>query len=360
MRISVAMATYNGALYIRQQLDSLADQTVLPHELVVTDDGSTDDTLAVVEAFAKHAPFPVRIHRNPERLNHAENFLRAASLCRGDWIAYCDQDDVWLKHKIEEVVHLASRPGVSMVVHAFQTVDADLHAIRGSAGQSRVKRGSGPNRFPPLGYFPGLCITFDAALLPLLLSKPRFPDAHNLRYPAGHDKWTSSVADAVGTVRYARKTLLLYRQHGANTCGASDDSMGHQWRQSSATGASSYRAGAALAAQYSETFERLAASEAGARWQERLYKAANRYQRTRRYLLARAALYEAGNLPARLALFAKLSLTGSYRFNPLRQPLHAFAKDLYFVVSHPFGRRNDDPTAGSSIDRDTAPLEHKS
>ena len=355
MRISVAMATYNGALYIKQQLDSLADQTILPYELVITDDGSTDDTLAIVEDFARHAPFPVRIHRNPQRLNHAENFLRAASLCRGDWISYCDQDDVWLKDKIEQVVHLASRPGVSMVVHAFQTVDAGLHPIRGFAGQSRVKRGTGPNRFPPLGYYPGLCITFDATLMPLLLMKPRFPDAHNVRHPAGHDKWTSSVADAVGTVRYAGKALLLYRQHGANTCGASDNSMGHQLKQSSTTGALSYRSGAALAAQYSETFERLAATEAGARWQERLRNAASRYQRTRRYLLARAALYEAGNMPLRLAAFAKLSLTWSYRFNPLRRPLHAFAKDLYFVLSHPFGNRTNGPR-----EHDTAPLEHKS
>ena len=83
MKISIAMATYNGAKYIRDQLDTLGRQTLPPVELVVTDDGSTDATLSIVEAFSAVAPFPVRIIRNTNRLGYEENFLKAASLCAG-------------------------------------------------------------------------------------------------------------------------------------------------------------------------------------------------------------------------------------------------------------------------------------
>src|SRR5581483_5816839 len=100
MRISIAMATYNGGQFIREQLDSLSRQTFLPCELVVCDDGSTDHTLAIVETFAASAPFAVRIHRNKKRLGFGPNFLKAASLCDGEVIAFSDQDDVWLETKL--------------------------------------------------------------------------------------------------------------------------------------------------------------------------------------------------------------------------------------------------------------------
>src|SRR6478609_12105203 len=99
--VSVAMATYNGAKFLQAQLDSLAAQTQLPDELVVGDDGSSDDTLAILEAFAASAPFPVRVDRNETRPDYGDNFMRTALRCTGDYIAFCDQDDVWLPEKIE-------------------------------------------------------------------------------------------------------------------------------------------------------------------------------------------------------------------------------------------------------------------
>src|SRR5664280_13480 len=103
VNISIAMATYNGERFIREQLDSLARQTYLPCELIVSDDGSTDRTLEIVEDFAKSAPFSVRAYRNEQNLGYADNFLKAASLCDGEWIAFCDQDDVWFDNKLARV-----------------------------------------------------------------------------------------------------------------------------------------------------------------------------------------------------------------------------------------------------------------
>jgi glycosyltransferase involved in cell wall biosynthesis len=85
MRFSIALATFNGDKFLRRQLVSLAEQTLMPAELVVTDDGSRDDTLAILEKFSKTAPFPVHVHHNEERLGYranrygTRNFTRAAT-----------------------------------------------------------------------------------------------------------------------------------------------------------------------------------------------------------------------------------------------------------------------------------------
>src|SRR6478736_4267246 len=80
--VSVAMATYNGARHIQQQLDSLAAQSYLPAELVISDDRSEDDTLAIIQDFAESAPFPVALHVNSDRLGYRRNFMKAAGLSR--------------------------------------------------------------------------------------------------------------------------------------------------------------------------------------------------------------------------------------------------------------------------------------
>src|SRR5690242_1811791 len=98
--VSVAMATCNGQKFIREQLDSLATQCYLPSELVITDDASSDKTVAIAEQFAKAAPFTVHIHRHDNRMGYRTNFMRAASLCTSDLIAFCDQDDIWAPQKL--------------------------------------------------------------------------------------------------------------------------------------------------------------------------------------------------------------------------------------------------------------------
>lgn len=101
MKMSIAMATYNGARYLREQLDSFAAQTRLPDELVVCDDGSSDDTLNILEEFARTAPFQVRIFRNDVNLGYAQNFARALERCVGDLVFLSDHDNVWFEDKID-------------------------------------------------------------------------------------------------------------------------------------------------------------------------------------------------------------------------------------------------------------------
>jgi glycosyltransferase involved in cell wall biosynthesis len=118
LRVSVAMATYNGERFVLEQLRSLASQTRLPDELVVSDDGSEDRTLQIVRDSAAEAPFRVHIQANTGRLWCHRNFWHAASLCSGDIFAFCDQDDVWLPEKLALcVAEFEADPDVVLVCH---------------------------------------------------------------------------------------------------------------------------------------------------------------------------------------------------------------------------------------------------
>ncbi len=126
-KVSIAMATYNGERFIEEQLASLAAQTRLPDELVVSDDGSQDGTLERVRIFAAQAPFPVRILCNHPGRGVLDNFDRVIAACHGDIVFPCDQDDVWLPQKLSEMAGaLARHPSAGMVISNSELVDERL------------------------------------------------------------------------------------------------------------------------------------------------------------------------------------------------------------------------------------------
>jgi hypothetical protein len=216
--ISVAMATYNGGRYIRQQLDSIAAQTLPPVELVVSDDGSTDDTLAIVRAFAAEVAFPVRILDKPERLGFADNFLHAAAACAAPLVALSDQDDVWLPHKLA-TGHARLRDDASLLaMHRLTLTDEGLNPI-GTHDQGIA----GDRCFAPLEIDPyvtgwGNSMMFRRELATLVprADRPRQPQATR---PLSHDTWLYVLAAALGGVSHIAEPLILYRQHGANVYG---------------------------------------------------------------------------------------------------------------------------------------------
>lgn len=109
LRISVAMCTYNGSAFLREQLNSIAAQTRTSYELVVCDDCSSDATPEIVAEFARAVSFPVRFLRNATNLGSTRNFEQAISLCTGDLIALSDQDDVWMPEKLALQADLLER-----------------------------------------------------------------------------------------------------------------------------------------------------------------------------------------------------------------------------------------------------------
>ena len=95
MNISVAMCTYNGDLFLEEQLRSIAAQTRQPYEVIVCDDGSTDGTEEIISAFRNAVGFPVHVKRNSINLGSTKNFEQAIGICTGDAIALCDQSFEW-------------------------------------------------------------------------------------------------------------------------------------------------------------------------------------------------------------------------------------------------------------------------
>ena len=210
--ISIAMATYNGAKYISDQLETLARQSLPPAELVVTDDGSTDGTLSILDAFSTVAPFPVRVFRNATRLGYEENFLKAASLCTGDLIAFCDQDDLWMEQKLSVCSKYFADPTIEGVVHSGQTLrdSGERGRLHPYFPQTRVLQ---PSEFDPFAESPGFAIIFRRNLLDLADSVDR-----HIRLKS-HDNWCWLLASSAGRVVTVADVLVLYRQHDANVFG---------------------------------------------------------------------------------------------------------------------------------------------
>ena len=218
--LSVALATYNGETYLREQLESIAAQTQLPAELVVSDDGSTDGTIEVLQAFAADAPFPVHIHRNDRVLGYRDNFLRAASLCSAPWVAFSDQDDVWTANKIAvSMSAAAATPDVVLVTHSASLVGANLQPLGGRMPNYRFDRTVGPLEARPLRVLTGFTLTFRRSLLDEVPLDRRPRDVNAPPHPLAHDQLVPLLANVFGQTAVVAEPLALYRRHGGTVTG---------------------------------------------------------------------------------------------------------------------------------------------
>jgi glycosyltransferase involved in cell wall biosynthesis len=217
--VSIAMATYNGAGFVLEQLRSFAAQTRLPDELVVGDDGSTDDTIAIIRTFAETAPFPVRVIINERNLGYRENFLRTALACRSTYVAFSDQDDVWKPHKLQVCVDRLEADKAVLCVHTATLVSSDLQPLdsfrQGITGDRVI-----PPLSSPLFYtYYGLCQVFRRDLLSIIPVEDR-PEGHDpLGEAISHDRWVTMLASIFGKTATVSEPLVLYRQHGQNVTG---------------------------------------------------------------------------------------------------------------------------------------------
>ncbi|MGI9089232.1 MAG: glycosyltransferase family 2 protein [Chthoniobacterales bacterium] len=223
-KVSVALCTFNGAAHLSEQLGSFADQTLEPDEVVACDDGSTDATLEILNAFAKTAPFPVRIVSNPENLGIARNFAQAISLCRGDIILLSDQDDVWLPGKVRRFVDIfAAHPEVEGLFSNALIADSNLLPTGtslwqelGLIGNRRAQVMSSDAIEAVIWGNPvyGTVFGFRASALQILLPIP-FP----LPGYVIHDGWMAMILGCRGTLRGFDEKLSFYRQHTSQQSG---------------------------------------------------------------------------------------------------------------------------------------------
>ena len=191
--ISVAMCTCNGAAYLREQLASIASQTRLPDEVVVSDDRSTDDTDEIVRRFAERARFPVHFCVNEERLGSTLNFGRAISVCSGDLIALSDQDDLWHPEKLQRVETAFDHDEIGAVFSDGELIDASGHSL-----QKQVVTGA--------------ALVFRKRFVPLIQPIPNL---------SAHDRWIACLIAAVAIVRPIPEPLIQYRRHSSQQIGVS-------------------------------------------------------------------------------------------------------------------------------------------
>ena len=214
-RVSVAMCTYNGAQFLQQQLESIAVQTLRPHELVICDDHSSDSSVEMVSDFARRAPFPVRVYENESNLGVSKNFEKVLGLCEAEIIALADQDDVWMPHKLVTLsVALQRNPSAGYVFSDAEIIDETGALVRPSLWSSLgINRAIG-NEFADTrqvttmlrrAVATGATMAFRATLKEIVL--PTSP--HLL-----HDYWISLIASSLHFYGVAvPEPLIRYRRH---------------------------------------------------------------------------------------------------------------------------------------------------
>jgi glycosyltransferase involved in cell wall biosynthesis len=124
MTISVALCTYNGEKFLAEQLDSILNQSIAVTEILVCDDGSTDTTKSILLDYQRKLPAVFQLFFNDNNLGYVKNFEKAISLCNGDLIFLCDQDDIWLKHKVETILSTTKQnPDKNIFAHRIDILE---------------------------------------------------------------------------------------------------------------------------------------------------------------------------------------------------------------------------------------------
>lgn len=209
--VSIALTTYNGEKYLREQLDSILLQTIQDFEVVVCDDRSCDSTWCILEEYAqKDSRF--KIHRNEKNLGFLKNFEQAISLCTGDYIALCDQDDIWLNNHVQILLeHISDYTlcGANALLVDGDNKDLNI-TLLDTLGVDYLPQNQEDFEFFLFhsNVFQGAALLFKKELISRALP---FPE--NVEF---HDHWLALVACSMDGVNYVNVPVLRYRQHGSN------------------------------------------------------------------------------------------------------------------------------------------------
>ena len=203
--ISIVIATYNGEKFLHKQLDSLLNQTYQNVEIIAVDDCSSDNTLNILNAYAaKHKNFTVV--KNEQNLGYVKNFEKGFSLAKGNYIAPCDQDDIWKPNKIEVLLENINDDAIAYCNSAF--IDGDDN-LTGEHLGDRTNFGDFDN---PLMYVVGASAPGHAMLIKreVVMNAMPFPVLFS------HDNWLGFVATFGGTVKFINQVLVHYLRHDSN------------------------------------------------------------------------------------------------------------------------------------------------
>lgn len=243
LRVSVALCTHNGARFLREQVRSICLQVPPPAEIVLSDDASRDDSVAVVRAAVEECQrehpgleVPLRVLQNAVALRVTKNFEQAIGACEGELIALSDQDDVWLPGRLARMVsEFEARPALLLLHTDARLVGANredlgqtlFHALEVQPFEAtRIHGGRAFDVFLRRNLVTGATTVFRRSLLAQAMPLPR---------EWVHDEWLGIIAAAVGQVDMLEQAWIEYRQHEANQIGARRDSFAGKVRKALAS-----------------------------------------------------------------------------------------------------------------------------
>ena len=205
--VSVVLATYNGEKYIAEQLESISQQSYQNFNVIIVDDASSDDTVAIVQSFMKR--LPLKLIENEDNLGYIKNFEKALSLADADYIAPCDQDDVWTSDKLQTLVD--NIDDATLIYSNSELVDAEGKSLKHTL--SEKLKNNFVSTHSALSFVFDNCVSAHAMLFKKELLDSIFPFPDTLYF----DAWIAANAASLNDVKYMDKNLVLYRQHTTNT-----------------------------------------------------------------------------------------------------------------------------------------------
>lgn len=226
MKLSIALCTYNGEAYIKEQLNSLIQQSRLPDEIVVSDDGSTDQTLTIVESILSTTSIPYYIHTHPKKLGVFKNFEWCMNQCKGDIIFPCDQDDVWKLDKLKrhEGKHLEDQ-AIDLVYSNADVVLNDIENYLYPLWNPKEIQNQMYSSIPNIVYkgrsIAGFCMS---------IRKDFFTTIQPIPETIYHDDWCATCASLKKSIYGISDSLAYYRQHDSNVVGIIRGSKLSYWK----------------------------------------------------------------------------------------------------------------------------------
>ncbi len=210
MNLSICMATFNGARYLRPQLDSILAQMEAGDELIVVDDASQDATVEIVRSYGDPR---IRVQANMSNQGHVRSFSQSIELARHAHFVMADQDDVWPDGRLATLRQALARPGVWLATGNSTFINADgspitpPHGTLNPADSGRHCRNI-VRIFAGKGFYYGCNMGFNRELARLALPIPDYVESHDL--------WFAMAANVAGANLHLEEVLLLRRIHEGN------------------------------------------------------------------------------------------------------------------------------------------------
>lgn len=220
--IDICLATYNGELYLREQLDSIINQTFRKWHLYIRDDGSSDNTISIIRDYKKKHKDKISIISDRKgRLGFIQNFNEILEYTKENYVAFCDQDDIWAPEKLEMQFSLMrkeeskSKDGI-LIYTDFSYIDKNNNIVCSSFYKKRKKNHKKDNSKIISAIFFGIAVgctlLFNRKILKLSENIPN-------KFILGHDRWILYIALLNGRLCFLDKVTVLHRIHANNVGG---------------------------------------------------------------------------------------------------------------------------------------------